>query len=188
MIRKFNRKYVIHSLQCDAQLYKEFAPCLDKAHAWLAYTQIPENTTDYEKFYRHPNKVGHVFGFRSDTLNVSEHMSSRGQVLGFNQMVHKSKTYVYVLYILISQFNQTWVCNVSAKWQQTSHCTSHFVVTSNIFSNYDYIHFFFFPHRVGFRSARGTVVGQYQIVRQRDSSRSCYYRSIALTSYGNMSH
>ena len=36
---------------------KEFEGCLNSAHAWLKYTQIPQNPPDYQKYYRQMNKV-----------------------------------------------------------------------------------------------------------------------------------
>ena len=40
---------------------KRYEKCLDEAHAWMKLTQIPENPTNYKKYYRQMNKVGRSF-------------------------------------------------------------------------------------------------------------------------------
>lgn len=48
----------LHFSQCGVEKLKEFNDTLDKAHAWLKLTQIPENPLDHHKYYRQMSRVG----------------------------------------------------------------------------------------------------------------------------------
>lgn len=51
-------------LEAEAQKIPEFMSCLQNAHEFLRFTQIPENPPDYQKYYRHMNKGGFPFSTR----------------------------------------------------------------------------------------------------------------------------
>ncbi|XP_074766287.1 lanosterol synthase isoform X4 [Athene noctua] len=51
-------------LEAEAQKMPEFTSCLQNAHEFLQFTQIPENPPDYQKYYRHMNKGGFPFSTR----------------------------------------------------------------------------------------------------------------------------
>uniref|UniRef100_A0A8B9PF09 Lanosterol synthase n=1 Tax=Apteryx owenii TaxID=8824 RepID=A0A8B9PF09_APTOW len=51
-------------LEAEAQKIPEFASCLQSAHEFLRFSQIPENPPDYQKYYRHMNKGGFPFSTR----------------------------------------------------------------------------------------------------------------------------
>ncbi|KAM9009819.1 lanosterol synthase [Ara ararauna] len=51
-------------LEAEAQKMSEFTSCLQNAHEFLRFTQIPENPPDYQKYYRHMNKGGFPFSTR----------------------------------------------------------------------------------------------------------------------------
>uniref|UniRef100_A0A8C3LF28 Terpene cyclase/mutase family member n=1 Tax=Chrysolophus pictus TaxID=9089 RepID=A0A8C3LF28_CHRPC len=51
-------------LEAEAQKIPEFKSCLQNAHEFLRFTQIPENPPDYQKYYRHMNKGGFPFSTR----------------------------------------------------------------------------------------------------------------------------
>ncbi|XP_061858748.1 lanosterol synthase [Colius striatus] len=51
-------------LEAEAQKMPEFTSCLQKAHEFLRFTQIPDNPPDYQKYYRHMNKGGFPFSTR----------------------------------------------------------------------------------------------------------------------------
>ncbi|KAM4669951.1 lanosterol synthase isoform 2-T2 [Amazona ochrocephala] len=51
-------------LEAEAQKMSEFTSCLQNAHEFLRFTQIPENPPDYQKYYRHMSKGGFPFSTR----------------------------------------------------------------------------------------------------------------------------
>ncbi|KAI1237003.1 hypothetical protein IHE44_0014254 [Lamprotornis superbus] len=51
-------------LEAEAQEMPEFTSCLQDAHGFLRFSQIPENPPDYQKYYRHMNKGGFPFSTR----------------------------------------------------------------------------------------------------------------------------
>ncbi|OXB61464.1 hypothetical protein ASZ78_010220 [Callipepla squamata] len=51
-------------LEAEAHKMPEFMSCLQNAHEFLRFTQIPENPPDYQKYYRHMNKGGFPFSTR----------------------------------------------------------------------------------------------------------------------------
>ncbi|XP_041253020.1 lanosterol synthase [Onychostruthus taczanowskii] len=51
-------------LEAEAQEMPEFTSCLQNAHGFLQFSQIPENPPDYQKYYRHMNKGGFPFSTR----------------------------------------------------------------------------------------------------------------------------
>ncbi|XP_023670613.1 lanosterol synthase [Paramormyrops kingsleyae] len=51
-------------LEARAEDSPKFTECLQHAHQFLAFTQIPENPPDYKKYYRQMNKGGFPFSTR----------------------------------------------------------------------------------------------------------------------------
>uniref|UniRef100_A0A8C3NPE2 Terpene cyclase/mutase family member n=1 Tax=Cyanoderma ruficeps TaxID=181631 RepID=A0A8C3NPE2_9PASS len=51
-------------LEAEASEMPEFTSCLQNAHGFLQFSQIPENPPDYQKYYRHMNKGGFPFSTR----------------------------------------------------------------------------------------------------------------------------